>query len=226
MKVLFTKKLNDQMISEKLGSHFSYDFVEVIKINRRKLPLFDLKDKSLIFTSTNGVKAFFENGFKANENFANWNYNKIYAVGQKTKLELRKNGFGTFKVLPYATDLSEFILENAASEQFLHFCGNLSLDVLDKTLPLQNIWYKKIEIYETEILYPKINEVYDAAVFFSPSGVRSFVKYNALDNLELFSIGTTTEKELKKYTNKNINTSKNASLDEVLTLIKNHSETI
>ena len=226
MKVLFTKKLNDKMISEKLGSHFSYDCVEVIKIHKKKISLFDLKDKSLIFTSVNGVRAFFGNGFKANENFADWNYNKIYAVGAKTKQELRKNGFGTFKVLPYACDLSEFIIENAPNEHFLHFCGNLSLDVLDKTLPLQNVWYKKIVIYETEILYPIIETEYQSAVFFSPSGVRSFVKNNSLEGLTIFSIGKTTEKELKNYTDKEIYTSKNASLDEVLTLIKDHSSTI
>ena len=67
---------------------------------------------------------------------------------------------------------------------------------------------------------------YQSAVFFSPSGVRSFVKNNSLEGLTLFSIGKTTEKELKNYTDKEIYTSKNASLDEVLTLIKDHSSTI
>lgn len=222
MKILLTKKLNEKMISEKLGSHFSYDIVEMIKVESLKVKPFDLKDKSLIFTSVNGVRAFFENGFKANENFAEPNYNKIYAVGSKTKQELRRNGFGTFKVLPYASDLSEFIVANSNKDSFLHFCGNLSLDVLDRTLPLQNIGYQKIEIYKTQILYPIIDQKYDAIAFFSPSGVRSFVKNNSLEGMKIFSIGTTTEKELKKYTNQEIYTSKNASLDEVFVLLKEH----
>ncbi len=222
MKILFTKKFDEQMIAEKIGSHFSYDIVEVIKIQSQKIKPFDLKDKSLIFTSVNGVRAFFENGFQPNENFADSSYNKIYAVGLKTKQELRKNGFGTFKVMPYASGLSEFLIANANKDRFLHFCGNLSLDVLDRTLPLQNIDYQKVEIYNTEILYPNIDEKYDAIVFFSPSGVRSFVKNNSLEGMMIFSIGTTTEKELKKYTNQVIHTSKNANLEEVFTLIKEH----
>ena len=70
--------------------------------------------------------------------------------------------------------------------------------MLDKNLPLQNISYRKITVYNTEEINPLINEKYHAAVFFSPSGVRSFAKHNSLENLKLFSIGETTEKELKK----------------------------
>ena len=50
------------MISKKLGSHFSYDFVDVIKINPMTVQSFDLKNKSLIFTSVNAVQSFFQNG--------------------------------------------------------------------------------------------------------------------------------------------------------------------
>jgi len=170
------------------------------------------------------VRSFFENGFHPNDKFTDFNdYNKIYVVGKKTKQELRKNGYGSYKVLPYATDLSEFIVECAGEEKFIHFCGNLSIDILDKALPLQNIAYKKVTIYDTELLYPRIEGKYDAAVFFSPSGVRSFAKFNSFEDLVLFSIGTTTENELKKYTQQPIYTSKNANLDEVLELINNHS---
>ena len=90
------------MISKKLGNHFSYDFLEVIKIKHLKVKPYDLKAYSLIFTSVNAVDAFFENGFMPNENFVERDFNKIYAVGLQTKRELRKNGFGTFKVAKHA----------------------------------------------------------------------------------------------------------------------------
>src|SRR5690606_8194275 len=121
---------------------------------------FDLKNKSLIFTSVNAVKSFFENGFRPDENFTSRNFNKIYTVGITTKKELRKYGFGTFKVTRHAKELSEFIIENSSKENFLHFCGNLALDVLNKTLPLQNISYRKIPVYETVLLYPKVTGTY------------------------------------------------------------------
>ena len=207
------------MISKKLGSHFSYDFVDVIKINPLKVKPFDLMDYSLIFTSVNAVQAFFENGFKPNENFVDRNYNKIYAVGLQTKKELRKNGFGTFKVAKHAKELSEFIIKNNSKEKFLHFCGNLALNVLNKALPLQNITYRKIPVYETQLFYPQISGDYDAVCFFSPSGVRSFTKYNSLENYTIFSIGETTESEIRKFTQKNIITSTESNLDDLLSLI-------
>lgn len=219
MKILFTKKFNKMMISKKLGSHFSYDFVEVIAITPMAVEPFNLKDHSLVFTSVNAVRSFFQNGFKPDENFTSKNYNKIYTVGITTKKELRKYGFGTFKVTRHAKELSEFIIDNSSKEKFLHFCGNLALDVLNKTLPLQNVAYRKIPVYETTLLYPQISGYYDAVCFFSPSGVRSFAKFNSFDQIKIFSIGETTEKELRKFTQNPVITSKESNLDDLLKLV-------
>lgn len=219
MKILFTKKFNKQLISKKLDDRFSWDFVEVIKITPLKIEPFPLKNYSLIFTSVNAVEAFFANNFAPHENFAEKNYNKIYAVGLRTKKVLRKFGFGTFKVAKNAKELSEFIIDNSQKEKFVHFCGNLALNVLNKTLPLQNISYKKIVIYDNDLLYPKTSGEYDACCFFSPSGVRSYAENNSFENLKFFCIGDTTEKELKKFTNNPIITSKESNLDDLLQLI-------
>ncbi len=102
MKILFTKNIDSEVISKKLGNNITAECIEVIKIKNLKVETFDLKSKSLIFTSLNGVKSFFENQFSPNEDFTAKNYHKIYCVGEKTKRELRKNGFGTFKVLKNA----------------------------------------------------------------------------------------------------------------------------
>ena len=226
MKILFTKSLEREKVSEKLGAvtlsgvEVSVDFVEVIKTEFIKTKSFGLKNNSLIFTSVNGVKAFFENGFSPNENFTEpKNYNKIYVVGSQTKKELGQHNFGTFKLCKNASELSQFIVENSVNEKFLHFCGDLALDVLDEKLPLQNISYKKILVYKTELLFPKINEKYQAVVFFSPSGVRSFAQFNGLDDLKIFSIGKTTTSELKKLTDNKIITSHKNTLADLLNLI-------
>jgi len=133
MKILFTKSLDREKVSEKLGTGFSFDFVEVIHTQNLKTKSFGLKNNSLIFTSVNGVKYFFDNGFKPNENFAEpKTFNKIYVVGTQTKKELRKHHFGTFKLCKNAAELAQFITENSVNEKFLHFCGDIALDVLDK----------------------------------------------------------------------------------------------
>ncbi|MCI3938872.1 uroporphyrinogen-III synthase [Chryseobacterium aahli] len=220
MKILFTKNIGSELLSKELGNDISAECIEVILIENLKVEVFDLKNYSLIFTSSNGVKSFFENQFKPNEDFAAKNYNKIYCVGEKTKREIRKNGFGTFKVLKNAETLSKFIIDNCVHEKFIHFCGNLAIDVLDNNLPLQNISYKKVTVYKTEELNPVIPEKYHAIVFFSPSGVRSFAKNNSLENSALFSIGETTSKELRKHTESEIFTSKKNTLSNLLSAIK------
>ncbi|SHK11064.1 uroporphyrinogen-III synthase [Epilithonimonas mollis] len=232
MKILFTKSLDKEKVSEKLGTlalsgvEVSVDFVEVIKTEILKTKTFGLKNNSLIFTSVNGVKAFFENGFSPNENFAEpKNYNKIYVVGSQTKKELRKHNFGTFKLCKNAQELSQFITENSVNEKFLHFCGDIALDILDEKLPLQNISYKKIPVYKTELLYPKIDEKYQAIVFFSPSGVRSFAKFNQFGDVKIFSIGKTTTSEIKKLTDNKVITSSKNTLADILNLILKDTST-
>jgi len=220
MKILFTKNIDPSVISKELGEHIAVDCIEVIRTSHLTVQSFDLKDHSLIFTSANGVHSFFKNGFTPNEDFTAKNYNKIYCVGEKTKRALRKYGFGTFKVLKNADTLSRFLIGHCQHENFLHFCGNLAISVLDQELPLQNIKYKKVTVYNTEELNPLIPEKYHAAVFFSPSGVRSFAKNNSLENMKLFSIGETTSSELKKYTSKGIFTSEENNLISIFSLIK------
>ncbi len=226
MNILFTKKLDEKEVSDILGTEFSNDFLEVIKIKLLSLSSFPLGNKSLIFTSVNGVESFFKNGFKPRENFADKNYNKIYCVGKKTKAHLRKYGFGVFKTKKNAKELSEFIIDNCAKEKFIHFCGNLALDILQEKLPLQNIGYRKIVVYETELLYPKLEKNYDAIAFFSPSGVRSFIKNNTLDFQQIYAIGETTGAEVEKHTTQKIFIGKDNDLSALLKLIKKEGANI
>lgn len=220
MKILFTKHIDHAVLSKELGDQISADCIEVIKTTPITIRPFDLKKHSLIFTSSNGVNSFFKNGFKPNEDFTAKNYNKIYCVGEKTKREVRKHGFGTFKMLKNAETLSKFIITYCQDENFLHFCGNLAISVLDNELPLQNIQYKKVTVYNTEETQPLIAEKYHAVVFFSPSGVRSFAKYNSFEDTMLFSIGNTTSNELKKHTSEPVITSDGNNLQSVLKLIQ------
>ena len=224
MKILFTKKLDENEISTILGKEFQPSFLEVISIRFREITAFPLSNHSLIFTSVNGVKSFFENQFIPHDNFAEKNYNKIYSVGKKTKLELRKHGFGVFKMKKNAKELSEFIIENCAKEKFIHFCGNLALDILQKKLPLQNIGYKKEVIYDTNLIYPIIEDEYDAIAFFSPSGVQSFIKNNSLNFERIFAIGETTGAEVEKHTTQKVFTSRDNDLSSLLKLIKKEAE--
>ena len=221
-KILFTKKIDEQLVSNILGGSFYCEYIEAIRIKNRKVKPFNVRGKSIIFTSVNGVKSFFENGFILNQDFTNrLCFNRVYAVGIKTKRELRKYGVNTYKVFSYAYALIDFIINKANEECYIHFCGNLALDLFNNKLPLQNISYRRIVVYDIELLYPEINENYDGIVFFSPSGVRSVLTNNDIGQAKVFAIGRTTEDELKKYNIKNIITNNEANLDGIFYSIKN-----
>lgn len=213
MKILFTKTGIENEVSEQLGAGFDCHFRDFIVILHLNVETFPLTHQSLIFTSSNAVKAFFENGFQLNEQ-------KIYAVGQKTKAALHEFGFFATEVFRNVADLADYLLTEKPEEELLHFCGNLTLDILENVLKDEGLSYQKIMVYHTQLLYPEISENYDAVVFFSPSGVRSFAKLNSLEGKTLFSIGKTTEKELKKFTPNPIFTSTENSLEDLLQIIK------
>ena len=187
MKVLFTKKIDVSKTSQVFEEGIEIRWQEFIKIEYQRVPLIDVFGKVLIFTSVNGVKAFFEGGFSIDGN-------RIFVVGSKTEKALMERGFCVERTFDYAFEMEQFIIYNAHRECFLHFCGNLSLDIL-----CPSECYQKVVVYQTSLLYPKVEQGYDALVFFSPSAVRSFAKYNSFDKIQCFAIGKTTEKELKKY---------------------------
>lgn len=218
-KILFTKTGIEPEVSSYLGVDFICDFKDFITIENVETQPFFLQNKSLIFNSTNAVRAFFENGFQPKAEF-----NKIYVVGKKTEETLRGFGFNSNKIFKNINELSSFIIQEKPEEAFLHFCGNLTLPVLENTLLEHQVSYQKIKVYHTQLLYPEISENYDAIVFFSPSGVRSFAKLNSLTGMTLFAIGYTTEKELVKYTQREIFASQENNLEDLLYLIKQKAD--
>ena len=91
---------------------------------------------------------------------------------------------------------------------------------------MQNIGYKKVVVYETELLFPEHTTKHDAIAFFSPSGVRSFIKNNKLEFQQIYAIGETTAAEVTKHTTQKIFIGKDNDLSALLKLIKKEGETI
>ena len=64
MTVLFTKEIIQQQVIANLNEAISPVFLDVLKFKIKILKNFPLKNQSLIFTSANGVEAFFKNNFQ------------------------------------------------------------------------------------------------------------------------------------------------------------------
>ncbi|SDW25074.1 uroporphyrinogen-III synthase [Aequorivita viscosa] len=194
--VLSTKKLSPSQ--RDLLIHAGVSLVEYNAIHIEFVP-FDSPQtiENAIFTSQNGVKSFFDDVRSST-------VENCFCVGEKTKALLEENGQKVIKMTEYASELSEYLVKNHKKDSFHFFCGNIRSDVIPSALKENNIAFKEIEVYRTTLSPKKFERQFEAILFFSPSGVRSFYEENNLSKIHSVAvcIGTTTAQEAKKYSDK------------------------
>ena len=194
MTILSTKILNAKQKALLLNSGIS--LVEYNAISIEFVPFnAPLNMENAIFTSQNAVLSVQDSGLQIQN---------CFCVGEKTKALLVKSGYKVVKMTEYASELSEYLMNNHKSESFHFFCGNIRSDVIPSVLKKNNISFEEIEVYKTTLRPKKFERQFDVIMFFSPSGVKSFHEKN--DPSEVHSIvvciGTTTASEAKKYSEK------------------------
>jgi uroporphyrinogen-III synthase len=118
-------------------------------------------------------------------------------VGSKTKSFLEKKGFTVIESADYAEDLIEVIDSKYKGNSFTFFCGNIRKNTIPFYFQQNKIAYNEIVVYETKLKPHQIKKPFDGILFFSPSGVSSFLENNTLENKMCFCIGTTTAKALE-----------------------------
>ena len=155
----------------------------------------------LIFTSQNAVRFFFESVAPLiNDN--DLLKKKCFCVGQKTKALLESKQMVIMENAENALALANHILENYSDRSFSFFCGNLYRNELPDTLKNNQIVFNQHILYQTSSNVKKFNRTFDGILFFSPSGVQSFVSENSMDKAIAFCIGKTTAVEAEKYTSR------------------------
>lgn len=196
IRVLSTKMLTDQQKRLLLNANFSIDEADFIDVVNQS---FDLKSSNdyLIFTSQNAVESILEN-----EKASELKTKKCFCVGEKTKAMLETNGFDVIAGADYASELASIICNQYGKSSFTFFCGNLRRDILPDSLRLAGITFEEVEVYETRLTPHKAAADLNGILFFSPSGVQSFLKENELQDEVCFCIGSTTAKALRGITNK------------------------
>ncbi|WP_271768540.1 uroporphyrinogen-III synthase [Aquimarina algiphila] len=148
--------------------------------------------QNAIFSSKNAVKAI--------QN-AKINIQNCFCVGATTKKLLEENGQNVVETAQNAIELAEIIVKKYKSESFLFFCGNLRRDELPEYLNQNNVHLDEQIVYKTHQTAIKFNRSFDGILFFSPSGIQSYVSENSIGESISFCIGSTTASEAKKYTN-------------------------
>jgi len=209
IQILSTKILlanQKQLLSE---ANFELVEVDFIKTENTNFELKDIKD-NLIFTSQNAVQSLL--------NHPEWEQLKaknVFCVGLKTKALLNENGFVVTVYTGYASDLTEIINLIYSKEHFTFFSGNLRRETLPQGLKEAGVDFNEIKVYETVLTPQKIKSVSEGILFFSPSGVESYLKDNKIRKEICFCIGNTTAEALEKLT-KNIVIAEHPTVEDTI----------
>ena len=207
-RILSTKKL-----SRALKKKFSDAEMELVEKNfiQTKSISFETPQLNdyLVFTSKKAVKSVLKSDVK------NVHTISCLCVGSKTKKILEKKGFTVIESADYAEDLIQIIDSKYKSSSFTFFCGNIRRNTIPNYFQQNKIVCNETIVYETKLKPHHIKKEYDSVLFFSPSGVNSFLKNNTLENKTCFCIGTTTAKALENRT-KNIVIASQPTVENVI----------
>ena len=223
-KVLSTKTLDSETLAFAQTLNLDVQCVDFIETRALSFNAESINQQSidaLAFTSANAVRFFFEN----KEAASLIKGKSVFALQGKTKEELEANGAKVNLEAASAIELANEIVGHKAAKSVLHICGNLRLPALENKLKEAGIAYTDLTVYETNVLAnKKVNEAFDAILFFSPSGVEGFMAMNSInDEAVCCCIGQTTANALKeKKTTVNIIIPNQASPKAMLTAVSDY----
>ena len=209
IQILSTKTLLNNQREALVNADFNVIEADFIKTKSNPFQLDEINE-NLIFTSQNAVQSFLLD--QKSEALKSKN---VFCVGLKTKIMLSENGYNVVAYTGYAEDLSEIITLIYASESYTFFSGNLRRETLPTALKEAKIKFNEIQVYETALTPQKIKVPVEAIMFFSPSGIESYVKENKIKNETCFCIGTTTASALEGIT-KNIVVADQPTIEDVI----------
>jgi uroporphyrinogen-III synthase len=209
IQILSTKKLSGEQKQALLNANLEIIDTDFIQTQNKPFELKDLNE-NLIFTSQNAVHSILSNS-KAEE----LKSKNVFCVGLKTKILLSENGFNVVAYTGYASDLAEIITLIYRNESFTFFSGNLRRDTLPQALKEAEVKFNEIQVYDTSLTPQKVKTSIDAILFFSPSGVESYLKDNTIKKETCFCIGETTADALHKIT-KNIIIADQPTVEDVI----------
>ena len=215
-KIVSTKKLSDaqkKLVSNTVEIQDS-DFIK-IRFNRLSPKLMESKHDNVVITSQKAVESVL-NSFTKEE----MNFGSIFCVGRRTK-KLIENRIGKVThVARNAEKLASYLVDNLENKKVTYFCSNKRLDVIPLELSKKNFTVEEVEAYNTTLSSTKVDDDVKAILFYSPSGVESYMQNNTTDGKIAFCIGETTAKEARNYF-KEVKVADLPSVESLLTLVNN-----
>lgn len=213
LTLVSTKKLTTEQnrLLDRRVTLIDHDFI-TIRLNRLKKDILLKISENVVITSKSALQSLLLNFSRKELNIKN-----IYCVGKRTKNSIEKEiGKVTF-VGKSAKLLAIYIAEKTAIKEVTFFCGNLKREELTNILSKNNITVNEIEAYRTMLTPKEIETDVIGALFFSPSGVQSYLLRNSPNTTVAYCIGDTTAKEAKLHF-KNVQVAANQDIESVINL--------
>jgi hydroxymethylbilane synthase len=209
--VLSTKQLSvsqTDLLDSTIGFKMS-DFIS-IRYNRMKPSTVKNPIENVVITSQNGVEALLHNFSPIELQFTN-----IYCVGRRTKRLIEKRIGKITHFENSAKELAEFIVRMRNIKTITYFCSEVRRDELQAILKENEIEVNEVEAYRTLLNERKFEDTFGGVLFYSPTGVESFIADNKPNNAVAFCIGNTTANEAKKHFSK-VEVAKLPTIESVL----------
>ena len=204
--VLSTKKLSLSQKQLLLNAGIGLVEYDAIQIEFIDFKTDNRAFKNAVITSKNTAKAILKKDLKIGN---------CFCVGEKTASLLRKNNYNIAEIADYGVNLAQIIVGEYPKEKFAFFCGSERREELPGILKKNSVKFDEIQVYKSSLKPKQIEREFEGILFFSPSGVKSFVSKNKLNKSIAFCIGSTTASEAKKHTS-NIVTANKPSIENVI----------
>ncbi len=212
-QVFSTKKLTTAQL-QRFDARIRVDSEDFIKISPNRVSPIVLKKKvkNAIFTSKNAVE-----GLLTNISTDELDFENIYCVGRKTRRIIQKKIGKVAHFENNATDLANHLVEFIEGTEATHFCGNLSIDDIPNILGEAHITVNSVETYKTKLSGQKMDDAVEGVLFFSPSGVESYLNNNRPNKIA-YCIGETTATAARKHFN-DVKVAKIPDVESVIDLV-------
>ncbi len=196
LSIVSTRVLSSPKVAQlemKGWSFVQHDFIsKVIQLPDTITP--NTLKKNIVITSITGAKAFAQ--FLDQLDLEREDF-KVFCISRGTKEYATALGLAIQGSAPNASGLADVILGHSEVKSVTHICSNLRRDELSEKLRSRSVEVHDIVVYQTVHTPVKLNAVYDAVLFFSPSAIDSFLSQNDLRQVPCFCIGATTAAHAK-----------------------------
>lgn len=176
--------------SSSLNKNVGIDMSDFITVRHQRIKTTELNKEMphVILTSQNAVEALIDSSEGKDLKIGD-----IYCVGRRTKRLIEKRLGKVKHSASSARKLADFLVQNFSTPQeFTFFCGDLRRDELPKILEEHKHTVHEIISYLTLMTPDELNTPYEGLLFFSPSGIESYLQKNKPGSEVAFCIGSTT----------------------------------